>query len=194
MHIGKIASSSSHVAYVCQVHKRGETEIVPRPQDYGFGTFVGIERADGSYLVGVISDTTLLNPEFGSLGPRLSPREELAVFSPDYLGEKLTLVALTILGAVSADGAVIQGVPSVAAEIDAPVRRLGVQEVVAFHTNASGVALGYVPLLASVPSPLAPHLLLVIIEALRALFPGDAQRLRVLADNLAWKARVQPLG
>ncbi|NLD42980.1 MAG: hypothetical protein GX657_05740 [Chloroflexi bacterium] len=194
MVIGKIASSSSHIAYVCQVASRGEADLVPRPQDYGFGTFVGIERADGSSLVGVISDTTLLNPEFGSLGPRLSPRDDLGVFSPDYLEEKLTLVAIVVLGAVAADGTVLQGVPPVAAEIDAAVRRLAVDEVVAFHTGAGGVALGYVPLLTSLPSPLAPHLLLQIIEGLRGLFPQDAQRLSVLADNLAWKARVEPLG
>ncbi len=194
MRIGKIVSSSSHVAYVCQITNRGEATEVPEPQDYGFGTFVGVERADGSYLVGVVSDTTLLNPEFGSLGPRLSPREALAVFSPDYIEECRTLVAIAILGSVAAGGAVIQGVPPMAAEIDAPVRRLEVAEVVAFHANASGAALGYVPLLISMANPLAPHLLLQIIEGLRALFPQDAQRLAVLADSLGWKARVQPLG
>ena len=112
MYIGKIASSSSHIAYVCQVYNKGETDAVPLPQDYGFGTFVGVERSDGSYLVGVIYDTTLQNPEFGNLGPRLSPRDDLSVFAPDYLEEKVTLVAIIILGAATADGVMLQGVPS----------------------------------------------------------------------------------
>ena len=194
MYIGKIASSSSHIAYVCQVYNKGETDVAPLPQEYGFGTFVGVERSDGSYLVGVIYDTTLQNPEFGNLGPRLSPRDDLSVFAPDYLEEKVTLVAIIILGAATADGVMLQGVPAVAAEIDAPVRRLEQREVAGFHADTTGAALGYVPLLTSMNSPLIPHLLLLIIEQLCGLFPQDAQRLTVLADNLAWKARVEPLG
>jgi len=194
MHIGKIVSSAGHIAYVCQITNRDEAAEIPRPEDYGFGTFVAVERSDGACLVGVVSDTTLLNPEFGNLGPRLSSRAELAVFSPDYIEECSTLVAVTILGSIGPDGAAFQGVPPVAAEIGAPVRRLEEGEVVAFHTGASGVALGYVPLLTSLASPLAPHLLLQIIDGLRGLFPQDAQRLAVLADSLGWKARVQPLG
>ena len=155
MYIGKIVSSSSHVAYVCQITNRSEAAEVPKPQDYGFGTFVAVERSDGSHLVGVISDTTLLNPEFGNLGPRLSPRADLSVFSPDLIEECSTLVAVTILGSVTADAVPIQGVPPIAAEIGAPVRRLETHEVVAFHANASGVGLGYVSLLSSLASPLA---------------------------------------
>ena len=79
MFIGKIASSSSHVDYVCQVYGQGEADTVPLPEDYGFGVFVGIEGTNGGYLVGVIHNTTLINPEFGNLGPRLSPQEDLSV-------------------------------------------------------------------------------------------------------------------
>jgi len=194
MYIGKIASSSSHISYVCQVFNPGEAEELPEPQDYGFGAFVGVERTDGSRLIGVIYDTTLMNPEFGTLGPRLSPREDLAVFAPDYVEEKVTLVAVAILGVALPDGTYRQGVPSVAAEIDAPVRRLDVDEVTAFHTGESGIRLAYVPLLTSMSNPLATYLLLEIIQRLKTLFPDDVQRLSVLADNLAWKARVEPLG
>lgn len=194
MYIGKIVSSSSHVIYVCQVYNPGEAERVPEPQDYGFGTFVGVERSDGSHLVGVIYDTTLMNPDFGNLGPRLSPREDLTIFAPDYLEEKVTLVAIVILGASLGDGAYLQGVPAVAAEIDAPVRRLEPDEVVGFHTCERGIQLAYVPLLTAMPTPLAPYLLLETIDRLRSLFPGEVERLTVLADNLSWKARVEPLG
>jgi len=194
MYIGKIASSSSHISYVCQVFNPGEAEELPEPQDYGFGAFVGVERTDGSRLIGVIYDTTLMNPEFGNLGPRLSPREDLAVFAPDYVEEKVTLVAVAILGVALPDGTYRQGVPSVAAEIDAPVRHLDVDEVAAFHTGESGIRLAYVPLLTSMSNPLATYLLLEIIQRLKTLFPDDVQRLSVLADNLAWKARVEPLG
>jgi hypothetical protein len=194
MQIGRIASSSSHITYVCQVFGRGESDVLPAPDDFGFGTFVGIARPDGTHLVGVIADTTLVNPEFGNLGPRLSPTEELGVFSPDYLNEKVTLVAIVVLGALGPDGQVLQGVPAVAAEIDARVRRLGEEEVIRFHGGPQGAQLGYLPLLSATANSLAPHLLLQVIDRLQSLFPADRQRLNVLGDNLAWKAHVEPLG
>jgi hypothetical protein len=194
MLIGKIVSSSSHVDYVCQVYGPGEAEQVPAPADYGFGTFVGIEQPEGGYLVGVIHNTTLMNPEFGNLGPRLSPREDLAVFSPDYLVEKVTLVAVAVLGAVERGRPAQQGVPLVAPSLDARVRTLSQDEIVAFHRVGAGVRLAYLPTLTAMKDPLAPHLMLHIIATLSALFPAEAQRLAILGGNLAWKARVEPVG
>ncbi len=194
MFIGKIISSSSHVDYLCQVYGPGEAERVPEPHDYGFGTLVAVELADGGYLVGAIYNTTLMNPEFGNLGPRLSPREELAVFSPDYLAEKATLVNVVILGAVERGGAVHQGVPVVAASTDARVRRLEREEIIAFHQTEDGLRLAYLPMLATMTHPLAPHLMAQLIATLSELFPQEAQRLAILAGNLAWKSRVEPVG
>ena len=194
MYIGKIVSSSSHIEYICQVCGKGEADLVPKPQDFGFGTFVGIDRADGGYLAGVIYNTTLMNPEFGNLGPRLSPEDDLAVFTPDYLAEKVTLVAVLILGAVDAAGSVRQGVPVVAATIDARVRRLTRDEIVAFHRSEGGLNLAYLPLLTAMNNPLVPPLLLHLIGTLIQLFPDQAQNLTVLENNLAWKSRVEPVG
>lgn len=194
MFIGKIVSSSSHVDYVCQIYGPGETEYLPEPEDYGFGTFVAVERSDGGYLVGAIYNTTLMNPEFGNLGPRLSTREELTIFSPDYLAEKVTLVAIVILGAVDRGGIVTQEVPSVAASTDARVRRLRREEIIAFHQTKGKLRLAYLPRLATMNHPLAPHLMAQIIATLSALFPQEARRLAILAGNLAWKSRVEPVG
>lgn len=194
MFIGKIVSSSSHVDYVCQVHGQGEADPLPESRDYGFGTLVAIERNEASYLVGLIHNTTLLNPEFGNLGPRLSPEEELAVFSPDYLAEKVTLVAVVILGAVDTTGEARQGVPVVAATIDARVRTLSENEIVAFHRSEAGLRLAYLPMLSTMNNPLAPQLMLHIITTLTQLFPHEAQRLAVLQSNLAWRSRVEPVG
>jgi hypothetical protein len=194
MFIGRIVSSISHVDYVCQIYGPGETERPPEPADYGFGAFVAIQRPEGGLLVGVIYNTTLMNPEYGNLGPRLSPQEDLAVFSPDYLAEKAVVTAIYILGAMETNGAVRQGVPVVAAGIDSQVRRLTREEIVVFHSSASGLKLAYLPMLTAMNNPLAPHLMLQIIEQLERLFPHEAQRLAILGSNLAWKSRVQPIG
>ena len=194
MLIGRIVSSRSHVDYVCQVYSSLEVPEIPPPEAYGFGTFVGIERDDDGSLVGLVYDTTLLNPEFGNLGPRLSAQEDLAVFSPDYLAEKTTVVAVCVIGSVDGSGVARQGVPQAAAAIDARVRGLDREQIVAFHRPRSSLKVAYLPMLAAMRHPLASSLTLETIRALRELFPEDARRLAVLHANVAWRARIEPVG
>ena len=89
--LGKLIKSNSHIDYVCQIYGPGEVEAPPAPADYAFGTFVSIPLDNAANdLIGLIYDTQLFNPDFGNLGPRLSPVPDLAAFSPDYLAEKIT--------------------------------------------------------------------------------------------------------
>ena len=198
--IGKIAKSNTHVDYVCQINNPGDAPATPLPEDYAFGTFVAVELADAlgqpqGRLIGVIYNTLLMNPEFGSLGPRLSPTQELEVFAPDYLQETATLVGIITLGWEDASGTVRQGVPGLAATVGAPVRRLDGDELRRFHNNGgAGVRLGYVSVLLGQNNPLIPHLLLDIIDRLTAIFPEQAGQLAVMRNNVAWKSIVQPAG
>ncbi len=198
--IGKIAKSNTHVDYVCQIFNPGESDVTPRPDEYGFGTFVSVALEDAlgetqGQLIGVIYNTLLMNPEFGSLGPRLSPRNELEVFAPDYLQETATLVGIITLGWVDASGHVRQGVPGLAATVGAPVRRLDGEELRRFHNNGGkGLRLGYVSVLLGQNNPLVPHLLMEIIDRLTELFPAQAGQLAVMRNNVAWKSIVQPAG
>jgi hypothetical protein len=204
MRIGKIVKSNTHVDYVCQVFSVGEiVEPPPSPEDYAFGTFVRVGLSDdaaqgalgSSYLVGLIYSTILMNPEFGNLGPRLSPPADLEVFSPDYLREQATLVGVVAVGQVTSGGT-HQGVPHLAATVGASVTAMTADEVRDFHTPASGdgPALAYAPLLLAQGDPLIPHLLLNVINRLEDLFPSQARQLAVLRGNLAWKTVVAPAG
>ena len=96
MILGKVIKSNGHVDYVCQIYGPGETALPPAPEDYAFGTFVRIALPDEASLIGLVYDTILMNPEFGNLGPRLSPSADLEIFSPDYLREKVVLVGLVL--------------------------------------------------------------------------------------------------
>lgn len=194
MQIGKIVNATSHIDYVCQVYEHNEIDPAPRPRDYGFGTLVGIRQRDGGYLVGAIYNTNLVNPEFGNLGPHLSSEEDLEIFAPDYLAEKVTLVAIVILGAVEADDQVTQGVPLVAARIDDPVRKLEKREVVNFHRDETGLRLGYLSTLTAMDHPLAVPLILQLVDILSELFPAESARLSILRNNLSWRSRVEPMG
>ena len=194
--IGKIVKSNSHVDYVCQVYGPGEVLSAPPPTAYTFGTFVSIalENEAGS-IVGVIYNTLLMNPDFGSLGPRLSPRSDVEIFSPDYLAETATLVGIFALGWIDAGGRVQQGVPAMAAAVNCPVEQLSDAALCAFHTDDRGrLNLRYAPLLLAQNNPLAPSLLIAVIDQLAALFPANSAQLTVMRNNLAWKSIVQPAG
>ncbi len=194
--IGKIVKSNSHVDYVCQVYGIGEVDEAPAPTAYTFGTFVAIElENDAGSLIGVIYNTLLMNPEFGSLGPRLSPRSEVEIFSPDYLAETATLVGIFAVGAVDAAGRTLQGVPPLAATVNCPVRRITGDELCAFHSNGNGrLNLRYAPLILAQNNPLASSLIIAVIDQLAALFPANGAQLTVMRNNLAWKSMVQPAG
>ena len=201
--IGKIVKSNSHVDYVCQVFGYGEIDPAPDPASYAFGAFVAIPlegagaTAGGSAgrLVGLIYNTLLLNPEFGSVGPRLSPRREVEIFTPDYLAETATLVGVIAVGWVDAHGVSHQGVPQLAATVNCPVQCMTVDAVRAFHSDRRGQpSLRYASLLLGQNNPLVPPLLINVIDQLAALFPASQNQLAVMRNNLAWKSIVQPAG
>ena len=193
--IGKIVKSNSHIDYVCQVYAPGEMTPAPAPDAYAFGSFVAIEsEAATGALIGVVYNTQLVNPDFGNLGPRLSSRADLEVFSPDYLMETATLVGLLTVGWTDAGGTAHQGVPALATNVNAPVRRLRKDELVAFHRRDGRLCLHYLPVLMAQDNPLVPPLLLAIIERLGELFPEERSRLTVMRNNLAWRRTVTPMG
>lgn len=196
--IGKIVRSNFHTDYICQVYGFGEVKAPPTPVDYSFGTFVRIPLGSPEgELAGLVYDTVLLNPDFGDLGPRLSPAPDLAVFSPDYLAEKVTLVGITAVGTLAPDGTATHGVPPLAAQIDALVERMDDEAIRRFHRPVGGsqvVRIGYAPLLLSLSSPLARHLLLNVVDRLMALFPDQVAQLSVLRGELAWQAVMGPVG
>jgi hypothetical protein len=194
--IGKLVKSNTHTDYVCQIYGPAEVETPPTAADHGFGTFVHIQLDVGQgHLVGIVYDTVLLNPDFGNLGPRLSPAPDLAVFSPDYLAEKVTVVGITAVGTLTPDGTATHGVPPLAAQIGALVEQIDDNAVRAFHrAPGGGVRLGYAPLLLSLGSPLARHLLLCVVDRLTALFPDQTSHLSVLRGELAWQTIIAPVG
>lgn len=198
MLLGKIVRSNSHTDYVCQVYGPGEVQCCPSPTDHAFGTFVRIAlpTQPASWLVGLIYDTVLLNPDFGRLGPRLSPQTELAVFSPDYLNEKAILVGITAIGTRTADGGITQGVPAVAAITDAVVERMSDDEVRFFHNGAAALSLAYAPLLLSQGTPLAPYLLRSVLSRLSELLtdPTQVALLALIQDDLLWQSQIGVLG
>ena len=194
MLIGKIIKSNSHTDYICQVYGHSEVEVTPTADDYAFGTFVRTAQEDDRWLVGIIYDTVLFNPEFGRLGPRLSPEAELAIFSPDYLNEKALLVGIISVGMVDSSGDVIQGIPPLAAKSEALVHTMTDEQVLTFHAGNPDPQLAYAPRLLAQDPQLMPHLLQTVLKNLVVLFPEHKTLLSVLESELSWKAQISPLG
>lgn len=194
--IGKLIKSHAHTEYVCQIYGPHEVEIPPAPADYAFGSFVRLPLGGGNgALVGVIHDTQLYNPDFGNLGPRLSPESDLKIFSPDYLVEKVTLVGIMAVGMLDKNDVPTHGIPPLSVQIDTLVERMDDEAVKHFHAqNPGGVRLGYAPLLLGQDSFLSRHLLLQIIKHLNGLFPELESKLSVLHRELSWQSYIRPTG
>lgn len=232
MSIGKIVKSDSHINYVCQIYGPREVEVELTPADYAFGRFVRIAirsaqvndpmelaKFDGSgrqepvnYAVGVIYDTILLNPTFGSLGPRLSNETQVELFSPDYISEKAVLVYVMVLGMmeqrITAQGqldtlAVMHGVPLLSLELGSEIETMRDDEVRAFHffhdparldNPAPYLHMGYLPHIIAQRNSLLPMVTLCIIDQLEKLFPQNLALLSIVKRNFAWRLKVETTG
>jgi len=229
MHIGKIVKSESHISYICQIFGPKEREFDLAPPDYAFGRFVRVAIRDGedngqehfhdrswetdytpkTYAVGVIYDTILQNPEYGSLGPRLSNATQVELFSPDYVAEKAVLIYIMVLGMLRQhaleDGGVetlwvTHGVPPLSLELDSEIEVMGDEEVRAFHHFSDRqdqepyLHMGYVPHIIAQRNSLLPMVTLRIIDQLERLFPRNLSLLSIVKRNFAWRLKVETTG
>ncbi len=194
--LGKIVKSNAHTDYVCQIYAMNEVAAVPQSSSYALGTFVSIDLGEPwtGFLVGLIYDTVLLNPDFGRLGPRLSSETELTMFAPDYLNERAVLVGVTAIGRITSRGRVFQGVPRLAANNDAQVIQMEDEQIRDFHLEGETLNLVYLPMLLEQDNPLAYHLARIVLERLTELMPDYHTELAVLDDDLTWRTQIGPMG
>lgn len=192
--IGRVVGSNDQSDYLVQVNTQGDVPEPPGPHDRAFGQFVAIPVDGDGHLIGVIYTTQLLNPSYGTLGPRLSTEQELPIFSPDYLAETATVVGVFVLGTARREAGVQtydQRTPRTAATVDAAVHRLEDPEFNAFHHPDDRLRLAYFPRLLARPFPSLPDLLCAILDRLIAAFPEDRGRLAVARQNILWRAAVE---
>ncbi|WIG57505.1 MAG: hypothetical protein OJF49_000249 [Ktedonobacterales bacterium] len=159
------------------------------------------------WAIGLIYDTILVNPAFGSLGPRLSNDEQNELFAPDYISERAVLVSILLLGTLTprtgGSPHVAHGVPPLALDLGAEVCALPDEVVRAFHHFADNAApggvrpylhMGYLPHAIALDNPLLPMAMLRTIERLERLFPENRALLSIVKRNFAWKLKVQTAG
>lgn len=192
--IARIVKSNSHVDYVARVVDELDTEAAPSPDEYGFAQFVRLPVAVGEEIIGIVHNTQLANPDYGSFGPRLSPREELRVLSPDYLNEQGVLLGVLLLGwreraATGAEWESRQGVPRRVVPVGQDVYGMTDDEVLAFHAGEGGaLRLHYFSQALMHAGPFAVPLVEAVIDKLEPICSTqERQRLCVLRKSLVWQ-------
>lgn len=188
MNIAKIVSSNSHIDYVARVIDVLDSDSPPSPNDHCFGQFVGLSGAEEN-VVGIIYDSRLVNPEYGSFGPRLSPRPALGSFSPDYINEQGILIGILLLGVIDSAGRAIHGVPRRIVPPGQDVTKIESEAVRQFHSDRSGrVHLHYYSQIIAHAGQFAIPLLDSVIDQLCSNCTDDeVQRLKVLKHSLTWQ-------
>jgi hypothetical protein len=188
MKIAKIVSSNSHIDYVGRVVDELDSETPPSAEDYGFAQFVSLPL-DDKEIVGVIYNSMLVNPEYASYGPRLSPKPELGSFSPDYLNEQGFLIGILLLGTKDKDSKILHGVPRRVVPAGQDVYKIDAGKVRKFHTDESDcLQIHYYSQIVAHAGLFAVPLLEAIIEQLSLdCSEADKQRLGVLKQTLAWQ-------
>jgi hypothetical protein len=192
MKIAKIVSSNSHLDYVARVIDPLDAAEPPPADEFGFGRFVSLLAADGSDLVGIIYDTRLINPEYSNFGPRLSPKPDLAHFSPDYLDEQGILIGILVLGSRDGNGKANQGVPGRAVPAGQDVIAMSPEDVRRFHLGTDGAfRMHYFSQIVAHARAFATPLMESIIAQLEAGGTEiDRSRLGVLKQSLSWQRTV----
>ena len=190
--IAKIVKSNSHVGYVARVVDELDADEPPAPEDYGFAQFVSVPVAEGEEVVGVVYDSQLANPDYGSFGPRLSSHKELKVLSPDVLNERGVLLGILLLGWREREGerwVGRQAVPRRVVPVGQDVFRLSEGDVADFHRGEDGsVRLHYFSQAIAHAGAFAAPLVESVIEQLEpACSTAERQRLCVLKKSLVWQ-------
>lgn len=155
--------------------------------------------------VGLLYDTILVNPEFGTLGPRLSSETQVELFSPNYLTERAVLVSILLLGTMREIPGVAararHGVPPIAPDLGTLVTSMTDAEVRSFHVFADEpeggrpyLHMGYLPHAIAQVNPLLPLAMLHTVERLEQLCPENAALLSIVKRNFAWRLKVETAG
>jgi hypothetical protein len=192
--IAKVVKSNSHVDYVARVIDELDADSPPASEEYGFAQFVRLPVSEDEEVVGVVYDTQLANPDYGTFGPRLSSHADLKVLSPDFLHEQGVLLGILLLGwrarAGGQGGWVARhGVPRRVVPVGQEVFSLPDAEVFEFHRGEGGaVQLHYFSQALMHAGAFAVPLVEAVIAQLEpACEPAERQRLCVLKKSLVWQ-------
>ncbi|MGA7936387.1 MAG: hypothetical protein WCA35_22725 [Kovacikia sp.] len=196
MRLGKVVKSNSHCDYIVELDDERSRDDSPKPDDYGFGSFVKLDSKDRHWAVGLIYNSQLFNPMFLNMGPRLSSEPD-PVFTPDLISETRTLLWTVLIGTLEVqegESYGIHGIPKVVVPVNTPVCRMTQDEIYRFHLNQEQHPqfCYYSHLLrcgGTFAAQLTQQVLTELIDS--QLFAETDQRaLSILCKELSWKTMI----
>lgn len=187
MQIAKIVGSNSHIEYIARVLDNLDVISPPKSTDYTLGQFISVETSTSS-IVGVISNSQLINPEYGSIGPRLSSKKDNHLFSPDYLHDQGIIINILLLGYIENNIAIHQ-TPLEVLPVQSEVLLLSQEKIKAFHQDNKGqLRIGYYSQVIKAGGAMYKALLLSIINQLQQFANlAEGRKLALLKQNLNWQ-------
>lgn len=187
MQIAKIVGSESHIEYIARILDNLDVSIPPQPKDYGLGQFVSVE-VDKTCIVGVISNTQLINPNFGRAGLRLASQEDSQLFSPDYLHEQGIMISILVLGWLENNFGVHK-TPEEVLSVQSIVSTLDSNQIQTFHHSPNGkLSIGYFARIMQANGLMGSTLLDIIIKKLQDFASeNELKKLTLLKQHLNWQ-------
>ncbi len=180
MKIASIIGSTSHVLYIARLNA---LEASPDT----FGSFVSMSVGE-NVVVGIVSDSRITDPALFRFSPRSEHEHALDGVSPSLQKDQNMLIAILLLGALSANVGNHE-VPRLVIPSGTIVELMNEPEFQKFHLDSSGdLILHYLSNLKNHAGSLSTELTKIVIDKLRT-FCGETERkqLRVVEQSISWK-------
>lgn len=186
--IGKIIKSDSHIAYMCRVYNKNETDTPISEKDYKFGQFVKIQSKEKQEFYGIIYNSQLYNPDYGNFGPRLtSPAELNQVFTPDYIDETAILLNILIIG-YKENKQIRQEIPPCVISLNSEVLTMTEKEIKDLHLINNDFSLAYYSTILNNAGNLSSNLVLNIANSLKHIFANSyTEELELIKKHTKWQ-------
>jgi hypothetical protein len=190
--IGKIIKSENHIQYWVHVTNATESNACPSPQDCSFGTFIKIKPQldENTTLIGVITDTILMDKDFLRAGPRLSANfDDMKIAFPDFIDERIKLVQILLIGYFD-DDKPNHNFPDIAPHLGDGVIKMDDEEIREFHSINGSFQIGYYSSHMGLESKFLQPLFLRILGRLKNLFPESKSVIELIRSNLEYKLKL----
>jgi hypothetical protein len=189
MNIGKIIKSDSHLNYKCRIYGRRETASDVSEKDYHFGQFVKIKIFDNKYVIGLIFNSQLFNPEYGNFGPRLTnPSVQNFVTIPDFIDETAIITDIHMIGWFDQNEN-FQDVPPWVIPLNSEVCIMTDEEIKTFHYDSEKkfCLKYYNEILAHTGNFASPLLVCIINKLINILDHTEKPKLKLIQQHILWQ-------
>lgn len=190
--IGKVIRGENHILYWIQINNDIEGNPAPTPEDCSFGSFVAInpEFNKNLSLIGVISNTMLLDRDALRYGPRLAQDQEtMNIIYPDFIDERIKIVKVLLIGYIR-DKKAYHEFPTITPNLGNSGVKLSQGEIIKFHLINSKFQLGYFSNVMTYSKLYIPLMKEILLQ-LRDLFKDEAEIIQLLLNNLEYQAKIQ---